>query len=224
MSLNANEVGTKNFKIIPAMEAGTYPARLRGIANLGLQNQRAFQGEEKPPAQELALTWEFIDEFLLDDDDQPDESKPRNLSETMPFHSLGSERAKSTQRYLALDPHKSFGGEWAALLSAPAMVTVTQSPGKDGRVWNNVAAVSAMRSSQAKKLGDLVNPSYSFDFYNPDPIEWGKLPNFLKRKAQESLEFKGSELEKMLGETVAGVEVPTDEELNLGDLDDEIPF
>lgn len=224
MSLNANQTGGRKTTI-PPMEPGPYPARLRGVINSGLQAQRPFKGQEKPPAQELILLYEFPEEFLLDEDGQPDESKPRNLSERMPFFSLASERAISTQRYKALDPQELHGGDWASLVTKPCTVTVVTTPGKNGTEWNNVAGVTGIRKSQADKLPPLVNAPIVFDFYSPDITEWEKLPNWIKKRCQESLEYKGSVLEALLAGTFTYADGSTETEKPVVGIDeDEAPF
>src|SRR5690554_5331156 len=130
MALNAKNIpggGGGNYE---PMEPGTYPARVVQIIDLGLQNQRPFQGQEKPPAREIAITYEFVDEFMKDENGEDQEDKPRWLTEIMPLHNLSSERAKSTQRYNALDPNMVYDGDFSQLVDTPCNVTVVQNPGK----------------------------------------------------------------------------------------------
>ena len=127
MSLKATNNSTTSSTTktdIPALEAGGYPARLVQIVDLGIQAQRPYQGEAKPDAQELLVTYELSDEFLLDEDGNADTSKPRWLTETFPLFSLRAERAKSTQRMLALDPKGEAEGDWSELLGKPCTVTI----------------------------------------------------------------------------------------------------
>src|SRR3546814_6949836 len=55
LGLNAkNAAGAaRNYEPLPA---GTYPARLVQVVDLGLQPQRPYQGQEKSPAQEIMQT------------------------------------------------------------------------------------------------------------------------------------------------------------------------
>ena len=113
MGINAKEAGSNTPKH-PPLEPGTYPARLIQVLDLGLQLQRPFQGQEKPPAHEIMLTYECADAFLLNEDGEEMKDKPRWISESMPLFSLGAERAKSTARYNTLEPTGVKRGDFGA--------------------------------------------------------------------------------------------------------------
>ena len=199
MTLNAKEAPNGGRTIEP-MEPGAYPARLLGVASLGLHPQ-SFNGETKEPREELALTHEFLDEYLKDEDGNDIEDKPRVLTESFALHNLAADRAKSTQRYRAIDPTDEKDGDWTKLIGTPEMITVVVAAGKGknkGKVYNNVASVSAMRAKEAAKARDLVNEPVIFDFDAPDIKAWNKLPKFLQDKARKALNFGGSALEELL--------------------------
>lgn len=203
MGINAKNVPSAggNFKPAEAMEAGNYPCRIVQVIDLGMQPQRAWQGEEKPPAHSLMVTYEFTDEFMKDDDGNDIEDKPRWLSEEFPLRSLDSDLAKSTKRYKALDPTLALGGDWAKLVDMPCMVTVTQTEGKgknEGRTFNNIGGVSAMRTRDADRTAPLVNPPKILDLDSPDLNTFNSLPEWLQDKIKNNLEFKGSALEAAL--------------------------
>lgn len=199
MGLNANTAAGGGTKFA-LMEAGTYPARLAVIADLGLQTQRPFQGAEKAPAQEISLTYEFVDEFLKDEDGQDMKDKPRWLTETMAFFNIGAEKAKSTARYKAADPSGVAEGDWTRLLGAPVMVTIVLNPNKKqkGAFWENIAEVTAMRAKDAARVPALVNPPKFFNFDEPDLEVFLSLPKFIQKKIKESLVYPSSQLEDML--------------------------
>lgn len=228
MSLNAKHAPGGGGSNIPPMEAGTYPARLVQVIALGLHPQ-SYAGETKPPAHEIALTWEFVDEFLTNEDGEPDESKPRHLTETMAFYNLSSEKAKSTLRYLALDPTLAHDGDWEALLETPANVMVVQNPkkGDPTKVYNNIRSVTAMRPRDAAKMPQLVNKPVSFDLEDPDPEVFTSLPKFIQDKIKNNLEYNGSKLQTLLKEPATATKpaarnkpVDLEEELD----GDEIPY
>lgn len=203
MALNAknagNGGGNKNFVAQANLEAGNYPARIVQIIDFGLQPQRPYQGKDKPPVQEIGLTYELLDEFMKDEDGNDLEDKPRWLSENMPLHNLRAENAKSTKRYLALDPKMVHDGDFTALIEAPCMVTVINNPGAEGKVYDNVGGVSAMRPRDAANAAPLVNPAKVFVLDNPDMEVFGKMPKWLQDKIKGNLNFNGSPLQKALG-------------------------
>ena len=198
MSLNANKAAGGGRQAEP-LDAGTYPARLVQVVALGLQNQKPYQGKEKPPVEELMVTYEFVDEFMKDEEGNDVPEKPRWKSETFPFYNLSSEKAKSTLRYNALDPSGVKSGDWAALIGTPCLVTITHNPKQGGGVYDNITAVSTMREKDADRLPPLVNEPKVFDLESPDMDVFGALPKWIQQKITENLEFEGSALQKILG-------------------------
>lgn len=204
MALNASNIKQESkFERPDPLEPGSYPARVVQVLSLGLQPQRPYQGEEKPPKPELYVTYEMLDEFLLDEDGEDIEDKPRWISERIPLNSLDSDLAKSTKRYLALDPELKYGGDWAQLGGTPCMVTIVNSKAKSGKhagkIFDRVGSVSTMRAKEAKKARELINPAKIFDIDEPDMEVFGSLPQWLQDvMTKENLEFGGSKLEELL--------------------------
>lgn len=204
MALNGKKVpmggGNKGPQQEP-IEAGTYPCRVVQVLDLGVQPQPAYQGQEKPPAHEIMITYEFVDEFVKDEDGNDVEDKPRWLSETMPLRNLESELAKSTKRYYAIDPNEDLDGDFLGLVGMPCMVTVDNREGKGkhaGKVFTNVANVATMRPKEAAKCPDLVNPPKTFELDNPDLDVFLSLPEWVQNKIKSNLEFGGSALEEAI--------------------------
>ena len=191
--INGNKVPTKggNFERPPALENGTYPARLVQVIGVGLQEQEPYQGKEKDPAYELILTYELVDEFLQDEEGNDIEDKPRWVGETIALHSLDADLAKSTKRYYALDPNAEAGGDWGKLVGSPCMIQlVKKTSKKNGKDYNNVTGLSSVREKDAKKMPDLVNDTLVFDADEPDLEVWEKLPDWIKNKIKAGLEYE----------------------------------
>ena len=200
--LNAKKIqGTAKGPQQEALEAGTYPCRVVEIIDLGVQPQRAFEGQPKPPVQHVRITYEFTDEFCVDAGGNEQEDKPRWLSEDIPFHPLSSELAKSTKRYKAIDPKDNFDGDFTQLVNCPCNVTITATEGKGknaDKVYNNIAAVNTMRQRDADKCAELVNEPKVFLVGDPDKAVWAKLPQWLQEKITGAVDFQGSALDKAL--------------------------
>lgn len=214
MALNAKKIpaagGGNRTKQAP-LDPGTYPARVVQILDLGLQNQREFQGKEKAPAYELNITYELLDEFMKDEDGKDQLDKPRWISERIAVYNLKQDKAKSTKRYYALDPKEEFGGDFGQLVNIPCMVTITQTP-KGDVVYNNVSAVTGMRERDAAKAEGLKNPARIFDLSEPDLEVFNGLPEYLQDIIKGNLEFAGSPLDKLLnGGAAAPAKAPRDE-------------
>lgn len=182
----------------PAMEAGTYPCRLAQIIDMGVQPQRPYQGEEKPPKPELMLTFEFVDSFLPVFDEKTDtwtevedEEKPRWLSTRIPMNSRDSDLAKSTKWYRIFDPTEQHGWDWSKLLGTPINVTITVSD----KGSNYVSGISLMRAKEAASLIDLKNEPKILDQSSSDTTIFNSLPKWLQEVISEGLEFKGTPLQ-----------------------------
>lgn len=200
MALNINKPGGNNKQFAPQanIEAGVYPARLVQLIDLGLQAQKAFQGKDKAPAQEIMLTYELVDEFMKDEDGNDIEDKPRWISETLPFYGLFADKAKSTQRYLAFDPKQEFEGEFAKALGMAINVAVVNNA-KGDKVYDNVGTISTMRPRDAQQCPELVNPAKVFDLDAPDMEVFNSFPQWIQDKIKGNLNYAGSVLEKSLG-------------------------
>jgi hypothetical protein len=189
------------------LEPGTYPARVAQVLCLGLQPQRPYQGEEKPPAVELMMTYELVDEFMKDEAGELLEDKPRWLSETFPFRSMEADLAKSTKRYKAIDPENVFDGDFSELVGCPCNVTVVNNA-KGEKVYTNVTNVSSMRPKDAARTPELKNDSKVFNPDEPDMKVFLALPDWLQEKIKANLEFNGSALQKALANPAGVKEEP----------------
>lgn len=202
MSLNAKNVPRQNNgKKQPILDVGTYPARVVRIIDLGLQEQRPYQGKEKPPVHEIMMTYELLDAFMVDEDGNDIEDKPRWISETFPLHNIDVDLAKSTKRYKSLDPNMDFDGDFTKLVGMPCNVTIVHGEGRGpnaGKTYENIGSVTAMRAKDAGKASELVNESAVFTLDEPNAEVFNKLPDWLKDKIKGNLEFHGSALQEML--------------------------
>lgn len=216
MGLNANNVKAPS-KPKKVLEPDVYPVRLVQVIDLGLQPQNAFQGNAKPPCQEISLTYEFCDEFMQDDDGNDIPDKPRWLSESIPFYPLFADKAKSTQRYLAFDASQAFGGDFIKCLGLPANLTVVNNA-KGDLVYNNVGNLAAMSTKRIAQCPPLVNAPVSFDLDAPNMEVFNKLPKWLQDKIKSNLNFQGSKLQAALNGK------PVKEEPPEKDPDADVPY
>lgn len=198
MAFNLKKINTNSGPKQPNIEPGAYPARLVQLIDFGLQPQRPFQGQEKSPAYEIGLTYELLDEFMLDEDGNEIEDKPRWISETLSVFGLNSERAKSTQRYLALDPEMEYDGDFLALIGTPCMVTIVNNKGSNDKVYDNVANVSGMRAKEARNAAPLVNSPRIVNLDSEDTETFLSMPDWIQDKIKESLEWESTKLYKAL--------------------------
>ena len=208
MGLNASKVeykGGGDFVAQEVIAEGVYPGRLVQVLDMGLQAQRPYKGEDKDPVNEIMLTYEFVDEFMKDEDGNDIEDKPRWYSETIPLYPIQSDRANSTKRYKALDPKMEHGGDFAALTGYTCNVSIGHNPGRgkhEGKVFANIQGIGQMRPKDAEKCPELINPPKVFDLDAPDLEIFLSLPEWVQDKIKGNLEFGGSALAGLLDEDV----------------------
>lgn len=182
------------------LEPGTYPGRLVQIIDFGLQPQKPYMGKDKAPVNEIGLTYELVDEFMKDEKGNDIEDKPRWISETLPFYGLYADKAKSTQRYNVFDPTGEWEGDFSKAIEAPVNVTVVNNQSGD-KVYDNVGNISAMRPRDAANCAPLVNKAKVFDLDAPDLETFNAFPKWIQDKIKSNLEYEGSPLQKLLGNT-----------------------
>lgn len=222
----------RNYVAQPNIEPGTYPARLVQVLDIGLQPQRPYQGQDKPPAREIMLTYELVDCFMVDEEGNDIEDKPRWISETIPLHSLSSDKAKSTKRYLSFDPQLDHEGDFSQLIGFPINVTVVNNAVGD-KTYDNIASTSPMRPKDVAKCPELQNPVKVFDLEEPNMEVFNALPEWLRDKMKGNLQYEGSALQKLVeagGEKAKAV-VPKPAakaqkkiEAPANDEDDDLPY
>ena len=207
MAVNVTTASSAGGNRPPALDPGTYPGRLVLVVDLGLQNQRAYKGKEKSPGREISLTYEFSDEFMLDEDEHDIIDKPRWLSESFVLYNRESEKAKSTKRYTALDPNNNFNGDFLKCVGTPVSITVVQNPNTNNpeRPYENIAGITPMRPKDVQLTAELVNEAVVFDLEEPDLESFMKIPKWIQKRVMENLEFRGSLLERLLEEGAKGV-------------------
>jgi len=198
MGLKANQPATDNHIPQPVIDVGNYPARIAQIIDLGLQAQRPYKGKEKPPANEVMLTYELVDCFMVDEEGTEMEDKPRWLSEQIPLHSINADKAKSTARYNAADPNNAYNGDFSKLGGVAVNVAVVHNKTGD-KIYTNIAGISTMRPRDAEKCPDLKKPAKVFDLDDPDMEIFGSLPQWVQDKIKGNLRFNGSKLQAALG-------------------------
>lgn len=232
MPLNASTIKTSSKPRVQQDELpiGTYMCRVAQVIDMGVRPREKWDtatnsfivDDSKAPAQAMMVTYEFTTEFVKDAEGNEDENKPRWLSENLFLFSLEVDLATSTKRYKAIDPSMAAGGDWTKLVGAPCMVTIVHK--KNGKA--KIGSVTPV--PKGIPVVELKNEAKVFLMDEPDMEIFKSLPEWLQTKIQESLNFKGSALQKALGG-----EAPVDEPQHnpepqepapAEDKDDDIPW
>lgn len=215
MALNSSKIKGNNPDRVdqPAIEPGVYPARICQIVDLGLQTQRPFQGKEKPPANEISISYELVDCFMVDKDGKEQEDKPRWISEIIPLYDVSkADKSKCSQRYKAADPNNNFGGDFSKIVDIPVNVSIVHNQQGD-KLYINVANIAAMRPKDADKCPPLKNPHKVFDLDDPDVEVFLSFPDWLQERIKKNLQYNGSPLQlKLEGKPAAKAEQPKKQE------------
>ncbi len=194
MSFNASTAAGGSPRT-PPLENGIYPARLVQLVNLGIQ-PRSYKGEDKDPMQEIMLTYELSEEFLIDEDGEPDAAKPRWVSENFPLYNLGAEKATSTVRYKVMDPLGKVDGDFSKLMGVGVILSIVQNPSKKDptKIYPKISGVLSMKEKDRAGQPEMVNEPRIFDCMEPNMANWELLPDWVQTKIQQHLEFAGSVL------------------------------
>ena len=186
------------------LEAGEHEGRLRYVADLGMQ-KREYMGEEKPPAQQLALGIEIIGQSVEIDGKE----QPRLLwtSGFNVFHEL-TERGKELQYFKVFDQAAVEGVEadWDSMINEPCNVVVIHTKGKgenSSRTYDNIDSLTPIPTKYkgGVEAGLITNgcTGDADDMDNPAQASMFGLPLYIhgnRIDAPESLEeLTGAEVD-----------------------------
>lgn len=218
MSMIARSTSSNSVPQQEVLDAETYPGTLAWAICLGVHPQPKYDGNVKPPADKLFLSYQISGSFCLDENGEEMPDKPRFVNEDMAFHDLSKDKAKSTQRYLVLDPKREFKGDWFELVGKGCAVTTNQYQDKKKNIRNGVSSTSGLMVGIP--VTPLVNPPIKFNFYSPDLETFERLPEWMQDKAKAALNYKGSKLEELLeGQSEASDEVVSNPPVEVGNVD-----
>lgn len=174
--MNLNNAKKSN-KTSPTPEAGMQLGIITQIIGLGTQPQRPFQGQAKPPAKMVRITYELPN----DTHDFGGELKPLVISEEMPFS--GNEKSKLYRRVTGIDAGLAQSrGDLAWFVGKPVMVNIIHKAGTGnnaGRVFANIGTVTPIPKGFPVPASAF-NPCFIYDPYSHDEAIFQQLPDFLK--------------------------------------------
>jgi hypothetical protein len=221
MGLTAKATGGGgDFKPVPA---GMHLARCYRIIDLGSQKSD-WQGKQKI-SPKVMIQWEVHSE---DDEGKPlvtDKNEPMTISKNYTV-SLG-ENARlridlKSWRGRDFNLEELSGFHLRNVLGSWCMLTVTRTPGSDGKEYSNVTAVSPVPASIKRAgLPEGHNEKKFFDLDNPDMALFDTFSDKLKAKIMSAPEWpKGSPAEQYQKEQNKSAKSGT----GFDDMDDDIPF
>lgn len=192
MPLNMNETKAP-AKPRQLIEDGQHMARIVQIVDFGLQEQRPYKGEEKPPAFELYITFEFPNQRI----DVDGESKPMWKSRRIKLSS--HEKSLCYKWYQKLDPKNEFNGDWSKLINKECAVLIVQEAGKgknEGRTFDKIADVMPLMAGMT--VPPLENDPVVFDLGSPNMDIFESFPDWQQNIIKENLQYDGSKLQNLV--------------------------
>lgn len=180
MALSGNKAAVTAGNIQP-LDQGSYAARLVRVVDLGVQ-ETTWQGQVRK-ADQLMATFEFMDEYLLDEDGNPNLELPRVLSIFVKLY-RGAKRGRNVELLQALDPGNNYKGDWGELCKArvPCLLNVTVTEAGRNRISSVAPPMKGLNYRPCKVEG------YVFDLDSPDRDVYDSLPDFIKEIIAERVD------------------------------------
>ncbi len=181
--INATNSGSGDYTPV---EAGTYPARCYSMVHIGTCKENIL-GQEKW-LNKVRITWELPTETK---EFKPgDGEKPYSVSKEF---TLSMNEKANLRKFLEGWRGKGFTEAEAkkfditALLGKPCMLSVIHKTSKQGRLYADISSVSAM--PKGFECPAQINPSFEFSYDEFDEEKFNTLPDFLKDKMRQSVEY-----------------------------------
>lgn len=213
-----------NYKLAPA---GTHIARIFKIIHFGTLPYE-YQGEQKT-AKFIRLYWELpteIDKFTYKKEDGTEEEVEKPFAVSREFTlSMGS---KSNLRPIvegvigtALSDDEAYAFDFENLLGKDSLITITHKKSADGsRTYANVTGTMPLMKGQIAPAA--VNQAKIYDVNTISEEEVGEVPEWIREKMTESVEYKARFLKKAGNTDVPYPDGPVDdftkEELDKSDI------
>ena len=182
MALTVSEPQGSNFTPCPA---GTYPARMVQLLDLGTQISD-FQGETKA-AHKLLLTFE-----ICDPETSRDDGKPFTISKrfTASLHEkAGLRKTLESWRGRPFSPEELRGFNLQNVLGKPCLLSVVQEQ-KGDRTYSNIASIMGLPKGMT--CPEPSNTPASFDLSKPDWDTFDSLSERLQEQIAESPEGRAA--------------------------------
>jgi hypothetical protein len=194
LTLREESTGTKYEPI----EAGTYPARVYQLIDLGTQVS-TFEGEEKS-ARKVMIGFEICDPDMRREDGEPYLVKKRFTGSLHPKAALRKFLAAMRGRDFTAEELTGF--ELVNILKAPCLLNLTNDT-KGDRTYTNISSVVKLPKGYACE--DLSQDAVSFDLDKPD---WSVFATFHSKLQDVIMAAPEFPRDKMPGKVVMSAPAP----------------
>lgn len=182
MPIIASADTTYTREIIPA---DTYVARCVEMVQIGRVTTN-YQGQVKEQPK-VRLTWELPDHLV----EYKGEKQPARIGEeyTLTLDERGNLRPMlEGWRGAQFTEEQAKGFDVTVLVGVPCLLGITHGKSKDGKTYANISTVSKLLKNMV--CPDQYHPSRIVEYGNWDWDAYDALPDFVKKKMQETPEFK----------------------------------
>lgn len=184
MSITATNEGVGNFQ---PLDAGTYPARCISMVHVGTVVEQ-IMGMEKT-LNKVWISWEIPTE--LKEFKQGEGEKPYVISRefTLSMHEKATLRKFLESwrgKHFTDDEAKSF--DITKLLGIACMISVTHKTSASGKTFAEISNVSPVMKGFT--VPNQFNPSIELNYDNFVNELFQRLPEFIRKKIESSVEYK----------------------------------
>lgn len=211
MAIIATSNGSTNFEPIAT---GNYPARCYSMIHIGTVDE-VILGVTKT-LNKVRITWELPSELKVFKEENGEQPHVISKEFTLSMHE------KATLRnFLKNWRGKDFSEEEAKsfdiekLIGAPCMLNITHKKSKDGtKTYAEIGSISTM--PKGFPCPEQINPSFVWTYEDFDSEKFNSLPDFLKAKMVNSVEYKQA--------ISGGQEIEVNEPIIENQESDDLPF
>lgn len=211
MAIIATSNGSTNFEPIAT---GNYPARCYSMIHIGTVDE-VILGVTKT-LNKVRITWELPSELKVFKEENGEQPHVISKEFTLSMHE------KATLRnFLKNWRGKDFSEEEAKsfdiekLIGAPCMLNITHKKSKDGtKTYAEIGSISTM--PKGFPCPEQINPSFVWTYEDFDSEKFNLLPDFLKAKMVNSVEYKQA--------ISGGQEIEVNEPIIENQQSDDLPF
>lgn len=189
----ANKVESNSGpRVLP--KAGTVPARLLSIVDLGVQSRKPWKGQPRSPVRQLVATFELPNDKM----DYKGKLVPQRISTAN--MTLSNDPKSALYKFMqSIDPTGKNGGDLARYPGMPVLLTIvhTKVQGTDGeKTYANITGM--MPAPEGFPIEDLHDKPFLFDFDEPKEDQLKMMPPFLRKNIAKAVNYSGSKVEKVM--------------------------
>jgi hypothetical protein len=185
MAIIATSNGSTNFE---PMATGNYPARCYSMIHIGTVDE-VILGTKKT-LNKVRITWELPTELKVFKEENGEQPLSISKEFTLSMHEKATLRGflKNWRgKDFTEEEAKSFDIE--KLIGAPCMLNITHKKSKDGtKTYAEIGSISTM--PKGFPCPEQINPSYVWTYEDFNTEKFNALPDYLKAKMVNSVEYK----------------------------------